>query len=99
MFHFINRMFGKESSNSKTVATERLRLVLVHDRANVSPHMLNALKEDLIRVISEYMEIDQAALEVNLNQEDNSVALVANIPVLKMKRNYASGAPSAAGGR
>ncbi len=91
MFDFISRMFGKESS-SKNVATERLRLVLVHDRANVSPEMLNALKEDLIRVISEYMDIDQAGLEVALNQEDNTVALVANIPVLRMKRNYASNA-------
>ncbi|HWJ03784.1 MAG TPA: cell division topological specificity factor MinE [Verrucomicrobiae bacterium] len=89
MFEFINRMFGKEDS-SKSVAKERLRLVLVHDRANVSPHMLNALKEDLIKVISEYMEIDQEALEVNLSTEDSSVALIANIPVVKMKRNYAS---------
>lgn len=90
MFDFINRVFKKESSSSKNMAKERLRLVLVHDRANVSPHMLNALKEDLIRVISEYMEIDQSCLEVNLAQEDNSVALVANIPVIKMKRDYAS---------
>jgi len=82
-------MFSKNTS-SKSVATERLRLVLVHDRANVSPYMLNALKEDLIEVISKYMEIDQSALDVKLSQEDNSVALVANIPVLKMKRDYAS---------
>jgi cell division topological specificity factor len=91
LMDFINRILGKEEDNSsKNVATERLRLVLVHDRANVSPSMLNALKEDLIKVISEYMEIDQSALEVNLDQQDNSVALIANIPVLKMKRNYAS---------
>jgi len=89
MLEFINRMFSKNTS-SKSVATERLRLVLVHDRANVSPYMLNALKEDLIEVISKYMEIDQSALDVKLSQEDNSVALVANIPVLKMKRDYAS---------
>ena len=86
---FINRIFGKENG-SKSVATERLRLVLVHDRANVSPQMLNALKNDLIKVISEYMEIDQQALEVNLSTEDGGVALVANIPVLKMKRSYSS---------
>ncbi|HEX3015087.1 MAG TPA: cell division topological specificity factor MinE [Desulfobacteria bacterium] len=89
MLDFINRILGKESQSSKSVAKERLRLVLVHDRASISPHLLNALKEDLIKVISEYMEIDQSALEVNLNSEDNSVALIANIPVIKMKRNYA----------
>lgn len=82
-------MLGKESA-SKNIAKERLRLVLVHDRATISPHMLNQLKEDLIKVISNYMEIDESALEVNLNQDDHEVALVANIPVFKMKRDYST---------
>lgn len=83
-------MLGKESASSKTVAKERLRLVLVHDRASISPAMLNRLREDLIKVISNYMEIDEAALEFNLLQDDNEVALVANIPVVKMKRDYST---------
>jgi cell division topological specificity factor len=82
-------MLGRESS-SKNIAKERLRLVLVHDRASISPQMLNNLKEDLIKVISNYMEIDESALEVNLSQDDREVALVANIPVVRMKRDYAS---------
>jgi cell division topological specificity factor MinE len=82
-------MLGKENASSKNVAKERLRLVLVHDRASISPYMLNKLKEDLIKVISNYMEIDESSLEVNLNQDDKEVALVANIPVLKMKRDFA----------
>ncbi len=87
MLEFLARFFGRDAaSNSKTVAKERLRLVLVHDRMNVSPQLLEALKEDLIKVITHYMEIDESALEVSLNQEDNSVALMANIPVLRMKR-------------
>ncbi len=88
MLDFISRILGKESTSSKSVAKERLRLVLVHDRATISPNMLNQLKEDLIQVISNYMEIDESALEVNLNQDDKEVALIANIPVLKMKRDY-----------
>ena len=83
-------MLGKESASSKTVAKERLRLVLVHDRASISPAMLNRLRADLIEVISKYMEIDEAALEFNLLQDDTEVALVANIPVVKMKRDYAN---------
>lgn len=90
MLEFISRMLGKDNSSSKNVAKERLRLVLVHDRASISPHMLNKLKEDLIQVISNYMEIDESALEVNLSQDDREVALVANIPVVKMKRDYAA---------
>ena len=90
MLEFISRMLGKETASSKTVAKERLRLVLVHDRASISPAMLNRLREDLVKVISNYMEIDEAALECNLLQDDNEVALVANIPVVKMKRDYAT---------
>ncbi|OLN31879.1 cell division topological specificity factor MinE [Desulfosporosinus metallidurans] len=90
MLEFISRMLGKESASSKTVAKERLRLVLVHDRASISPTMLNRLREDLIKVISNYMEIDETALEFNLCQDDREVALVANIPVVKMKRDYAT---------
>ncbi len=90
MLEFISRILGKESTSSKNVAKERLRLVLVHDRTSISPYVLNRLKEDLIKVISNYMEIDESALEVSLSQDDKEVALVANIPVLKMKKDYAN---------
>ena len=56
----------------------------------MSPAMLNSLRDDLIKVISNYMEIDEAALEFNLCQDDKEVALVVNIPVIKMKRDYAA---------
>ncbi|AFQ46014.1 cell division topological specificity factor MinE [Desulfosporosinus meridiei] len=90
MLEFISRMLGRESASSKSVAKERLRLVLVHDRASISPAMLNKLREDLVKVISNYMEIDEAALEFNLCQDDREVALIANIPVVKMKRDYSA---------
>jgi len=63
------------------VAKERLRLVLVQDRMSLSPHELNALKEDLLAVISKYLEIDEGGPEVNLEQDGQSFALVATIPV------------------
>ncbi|MCL6478519.1 MAG: cell division topological specificity factor MinE [Peptococcaceae bacterium] len=86
MLDFITRIFGRDSAASKNIAKERLRLVLVHDRSSVSPNLMEALKKDLIRVISNYMEIDQDALEVNLESSENQVALIANIPIKGMKR-------------
>lgn len=91
MFELIQRMFGREASCSKDIAKERLRLVLVHDRVNVSPQFMEVLKEDMIRVISSYMEINEKEMEVNLTHTSNSVALVANIPVNRMKRGSVSG--------
>lgn len=86
MFELIQKMFGKESSGSKEIAKERLRLVLVHDRVNVSPQFMEVLKEDMIKVISNYMEINEKEMEVSLTHSNTSVALVANIPVNRMKR-------------
>lgn len=87
MLDFLYRVFGRDTNASKNVAKERLRLVLVQDRASVSPQLLENLKEDLIAVITKYIDIDESALEVNFNNvDDNSVALYANIPVLGMKR-------------
>ncbi len=86
---FFSRVMGKEASlSSKNVAKERLRLVLVHDRATISPQLLDNLKEDLLQVINGYMEIDRKGTEITLNSDEKSVALVANIPVLKIKRGY-----------
>jgi cell division topological specificity factor len=89
LLDFISRILGRENTSSKNVAKERLRLVLVHDRASISPHMLNSLREDIIKVISHYMEIDESTMEVNLSQDDRDVALVVNIPVTKLRRDYA----------
>lgn len=85
MLDLISRVFGRDNA-SASVAKERLRLVLVHDRTNVSPQFLEALKEDLISVISRYMEIEEESMDVTLQTAENQVALVANIPVRRMKR-------------
>lgn len=86
MLDLINRIFGKGSYGSKDIAKERLRLVLVHDRVNVSPQFIETLKEDIVRSISAYMDIDEQGMEVSLSSSNSSVALIANIPVRRMKR-------------
>jgi len=86
MFELIQKMFGKNASCSKDVAKERLRVVLVHDRVNGSPQLLETLKDEMFRTISNYMDIDEDCMEVSLTHTDSSVTLVANIPVTNMKR-------------
>lgn len=87
MLDFLGRFFGREAEvRSGKRAKERLRLVLVHDRSSVAPELLENLKEDLIAVISRYMEIDEEGLEVSLERGNDSIALVANIPVRQVLR-------------
>lgn len=80
MLEFFQRLFRGEEQ-SKQVAKERLRLVLVQDRMSLSAQELDALKEDLLAVISKYLEIEEGGPEVNLEQDGQSIALVATIPV------------------
>ena len=57
-------MFGKDNKQSKDVAKERLKLVLVHDRSDPSPKFLEMIEGDIIRVIKEYAEIDEEGLDI-----------------------------------
>ncbi len=86
MFELLTRVFGRDNNGSKNIARERLRLVLIHDRATISPEVMLLLKEDLITVIREYLEIDEEALSVSLENDTDSVALVANIPIKGLRR-------------
>ena len=87
MIDAIMKLFGKSDKPSREIARDRLKVVLVHDRANISPEVMKLLKDDIIKVISNYMEINQQDMEISLANDDDSVALVANIPVHKMKHD------------
>jgi len=91
VFELIQKLFGKEVKGSKNIAKERLRFVLVHDRVNVSPQYMEAIKDDMIKVISNYMDINENEMEVSLTRSNTQVALVANIPVNRMKRTNLPG--------
>ncbi|MBY0405388.1 MAG: cell division topological specificity factor MinE [Cyanobacteria bacterium] len=75
----------KDESQSGETACNRLKLVLMHDRTQLSPTILENMRDELVEVISRYVEIDKTALELNLESESNTIALVANIPVLRSR--------------
>ena len=75
-------LFGQPKTTSREIAKNRLQLVLVHDRVNLSPQLLQMLKDELIVVISKYVEIDVDAVEVSLTQSKRQSRLTADIPVV-----------------
>ena len=78
-------------NKSGNVAKDRLKLLLVSDRANCSPEIMEAIKNDIIKVISKYMDVDTEALDIQITQTQSEgghgsvPALFANIPIRDMK--------------
>ena len=85
MLEALMKIFGKSEKPSGKIAKDRLRVVLIHDRASVSPELMERLKNDIIQVISHYMDVKTNGIEISLANDDDSVALVANIPVKSMR--------------
>lgn len=70
-------------------AKERLQLVLVHDRTDLTPAQLEALKDDLLKAISQYIDIDPEAVQIGLERDGRSQRLVADIPLRSVSRHRA----------
>lgn len=82
-------LFRKKTSSD--VAKDRLKLLLVSDRANCTPELMEMIKNDIIKVISKYMEIDAEGLDIQITQTESEgnngtvPALYANIPIRDLK--------------
>ncbi len=85
MLEALMKIFGKNEKPSGQVAKERLRVVLIHDRASVSPELMELIKNEIINVLSKYMDVQKKGIEISLANDEDSVALVANIPVNNMR--------------
>ena len=95
MFDNIMKIFKKfskeEKKDSKTAAKERLHLVLMQDRANVSADFMELMKQEIIEVIKKYIDVDENSIDVKLTNKVNNDGttgapiLYANIPILNVK--------------
>lgn len=90
-FRKLNKKENKIVINSKEAAKERLHLVLMQDRANVSADFLELMKQEIIEVIKKYIDVDESSIDVRLTNKENgdgtngAPALYANIPILNIK--------------
>ena len=90
--NFYNKVFSffkanevQENDNVKDVARSRLKLVLMQDRTNLTPKILEQMRGELIDLLSKYVELDKELLELNFEQEGDQVALMLSIPVIRAK--------------
>ena len=84
MLGMITNLFKKE--NSKDDAKNRLKLVLIQDRAMLPSGVLENMKDDILKVLSKYVEIEKSKLNIDIcpyDEDPRKIALVANIPIVK----------------
>lgn len=88
LYNTISKFFHSQESQedaSKSVATNRLKLVLMQDRTNLTPRILEQMRSELIELLSRYVELDKELLDLNFEQEGDQVALMLSIPVIRAK--------------
>jgi cell division topological specificity factor len=83
---FLEILIGTRQPSSRDQAKERLKLVLVHDRIDMSPAMMQKLKDELIAVLSKHLEIDRDRVQISVGEGNQRDLLVAEIPVLPQGR-------------
>jgi cell division topological specificity factor len=76
----------RRKSRSASSAKERLQLVLIHDRTDITPAVLDALKDDLIQAISRHIEIDPSTIIIDVERDGRSQRLIADIPLRNVSR-------------
>jgi cell division topological specificity factor len=89
---WLDRLLGKQETSGQ-MAKQRLQMVLIHDRADLPPGLLELIKDDIIQVIAKHTAIDTDKVVVHLEQNTQENRLVAEIPLLatRARRNGANG--------
>ncbi len=84
MLSILRRFLGDRSSGQ--IARKRMQFVLMHDRVDITPDMMEAVKNDIIKVLSRYMEIDNRSIKVDLEQGKDFMALISNVQIKRVYR-------------
>lgn len=82
---FFRQTEPEEVESAKDTACNRLRVVLMQDRTNLTPELMDRMRKELVELLSKYVEMDKEALDLSLEQDGDQVALMLSIPVIRAK--------------
>jgi cell division topological specificity factor len=88
MAGWLDRLMGSKQASANQ-AKERLKLVLIHDRTDLTPDKLEKMKAELLQVIIKYIDIDPAQVRIHMAQEGRDQRLVADVPIRQAQRKRA----------
>lgn len=84
---FLDGMFGRQSQSTRSIAKDRLRLVLQSDRVSLSPHVMEQIKVEIFQVLSKYLPIDEKELDFSLERNSTGMTLAASIPIRQARQD------------
>jgi len=81
----IDRLFRRSRPTSREAAKQRLKLSIAHDRSGLSAEAIESMRQEILQVVARYVEIDLEATEFNIESERGVTALIANLPIRRVK--------------
>lgn len=90
----LERIFtGRISTTSRTQVKQRLKFILAHDRAAISPNILEQMRREIMAVVSKYVVLDEDTLQISLETDQRTTALIANLPIRSVREEAFQEAP------
>jgi cell division topological specificity factor len=85
IIELLERLFGRDQITSRTKVKQRLKFILAHDRAAISPQIFEQMRREIMQVVSKYVELEEENIEINLESDRDLTAVIASLPIRSIR--------------